>query len=66
MIFYVCEDTDGCVFDCVTKLQEAKDIVGGAGGGTITELKVPVNADTIQRLLGNLGGYAETLRTFDL
>lgn len=66
MMFYICIDNEGATFDCVTSLKEAKDIVGGAGGGEINAVEVGVDPDSIRRLLGNLGGYATQFRTIEV
>lgn len=66
MMFYICIDNEGQIFDCVTTLRLAKDIVGGAGGGEINAVEVPVTPETICRLLGNIGGYATQCRTIEV
>jgi hypothetical protein len=58
MKFYVCHDVDDQAFDCCFTLKKAKEIVNNDGGGAVVMVDVPVNADTIQRLLGNRGNYA--------
>ena len=61
MIFYIITDADGSVFDCTTKLAEAKQIAIDDGGlCVVTRLDVDVSAETIRRLLGNHGGYAKS------
>lgn len=66
MRFYVCNNTDNETFDCVLKLSEAKQIVIAEGGGTVEVLDVPVNADTVRKLLGNLGGYATEIHFINI
>ena len=58
MKFYICHDAEDSVFDCCFTLKEAKEIVHNAGGGMVVMVDVPVNAETVQKLLGNMGGYA--------
>jgi hypothetical protein len=64
MKFYVVGDEQGHVYDCTTTRAEAETVLranvahGGDKGGTVTLVDCPVNAKTIQALLGNIGGYA--------
>ena len=64
MKFYVCHDLNDQVFDCVTTLSEAKQIVRDAGCGEVSMIDVPVNSETIRLLLGNLGGYATNTKIY--
>lgn len=64
MRFYVCADDQGQTFDCVMTRKEAIDMVHNSGGGQVTMLDVPVNAESIQRLLGNIGGFAKKVNSF--
>ena len=61
MIFYVIADKDGGVFQCSTKLSEAKRIAIGNGKyNTVSRLDVEVSAESIRRILGNCGGYCKS------
>ena len=62
MKFYEVE-VDGETVGCETSMRAAKALAKSLGDSwCITIIDAPVNAETIRRLLGNLGGYAETLR----
>ena len=63
MKFYIVE-VDGETVGCETSLKAAKLHING-DDWCITVLEVAVNAETVRRLLGNMGGYAETLRTIE-
>jgi hypothetical protein len=58
MKFYVCHDSDYQAFDCCFTLQEAKEIVHCSGGGEVLTLDLPITAETIQRLLGNIAHFS--------
>lgn len=66
MMFYECIDDRGSVFDCVTSMKEARMIVRAAGGGQIVAQDIEVSAETIKRLLGQMGGFAKSVRTYDV
>lgn len=66
MKFYVCVDSVGETFDCVMTKKESTEIVHNAGGGSVTVMDIPVNAISIQRLLGSFGGYAKTVKSFEV
>jgi hypothetical protein len=61
MKFYEIE-IDGATVGCETSLKAAKAL-GDASGGpyTIITVEAPVNAETVRRLLGKIGGYGEVL-----
>jgi hypothetical protein len=60
--FYVLQDTDGYSFDCSLVKGEAFTMLRAAGGGKIIEIDAPVNKETIAKLLGNIGGYAKSVK----
>lgn len=66
MKFYICSDIQGSDFDCVTTLSEAKQIVKAAGGGSVMMVDTPITADTIRRLLGQLGGFAVSSKLYEI
>lgn len=61
MKFYECRDTDGVVFDCVLSLKEARDVVAPVHGD-VCMVEVEVTAESVRRLIGNLGGYAKAIK----
>lgn len=62
MKFYEVE-VDGETVGCELSLKAAKALAKSLGEQwCITVVEAPVNAETIRRLLGNLGGYADVLR----
>lgn len=62
MKFYVLE-VNGETVGCETTLKAAKALAQTLSDEWfITVLEVAVNAETTRRLLGNRGGYAETLK----
>ena len=65
MKFYILE-VNGETVGCETSLKAAKALAKSLSDEwCITLLEVAVNAETVRRLLGNMGGYAETLRTIE-
>lgn len=68
MKFYIVE-VDGETVGCETSLKAAKALAFSLRDDRlewcITVLEVAVNAETVRLLLGNKGGYAETLRTIE-
>lgn len=64
MRFYVCQDNLGETFDCVMTKKDAQEIVRNAGGGSVMAMDIQVTAKSIQRLLGNFGGYATKIKSF--
>lgn len=65
MRFYEVE-VEGETVGCELSLKAAKALAKSLGEDwCITVIDAPVNAETIRRLLGNLGGYAETLHTIE-
>lgn len=66
MKFYVCLDSLGETFDCAMTRKESTEIVHNAGGGSVMVMEIPVNAKSIQRLLGSFGGYAKTVKSFEV
>lgn len=65
MRFYVTTSLHGETIDCALTLREAKAVAEGVLGGAgyqIDAVEVDVSAETIRRLLGNLGGYAQSTR----
>lgn len=63
MKFYIVE-VDGETVGCETSLKAAKLRITD-DDWCITVVEVAVTAETVRRLLGNQGGYAETLRTIE-
>jgi hypothetical protein len=61
MKFYLILDVDDGVVDCRTSIREAK--LACPFGGSVTMVDVPINAETVRRLLGNEGGYATETKT---
>lgn len=66
MKFYILVDADGSPRGCETSLRKAKQAVlqhmkqeYGEYYLRIEQVEVPVNADTVRRLLGDLNGYAK-------
>lgn len=61
MKFYVVKSTMGEVIGCELSRKEAKRYAETIGWQPheieVEALEVAVNADTVRRLLGNLGGY---------
>jgi hypothetical protein len=55
MKFYICHDSDCQIFDCCFTLKEAKQIVHNAGGGEVSMIDVPIDAETVRHLLGKIG-----------
>lgn len=66
MRFYVCQDNLGETFDCVMTKKDAEEIVRNAGGGSVMVMDIPINATSIQRILGNFGGYAKAVKSFEV
>lgn len=66
MKFYVCLDDSGQTFDCVMTKKQSREIVHNAGGGSVMVMDIPINATSIQRLLGNFGGYAKAVKSFEV
>lgn len=69
MKFYVLFDGDDSPRNCETTLRKAKQaalrLMDGEYGEdcmSIKQVEVPVNADSIRRLLGDLGGYAKDMK----
>jgi hypothetical protein len=60
MKFYVIEDQSLSPVDCFVSLKDAKKSLINEWGNdySITMIECAVNADTVARLLGNMGGYA--------
>ena len=59
MRFYIIEDSEGNVGGCETTVTAARDVAAQYGDDArVYWIDVPVSADTVRRLLGNLGGYA--------
>ena len=63
MKFYILE-VNGETVGCETSLKAAKLHING-DDWCITVVDAPVTAETVRLLLGNMGGYAETLRTIE-
>ena len=63
MKFYILE-VNGETVGCETSLKAAKLRITD-DDWCITVVEVAVNAETVRLLLGNQGGYAETLRTIE-
>lgn len=63
MKFYILE-VNGETVGCETSLKAAKLRITD-DDWCITVVDAPVTAETVRRLLGNQGGYAETLRTIE-
>ena len=63
MKLYIVE-VDGETVGCETSLKAAKLRITD-DDWCITVLEVAVTAETVRLLLGNKGGYAETLRTIE-
>ena len=63
MKFYILE-VNGETVGCETSLKAAKLRITD-DDWRITVVDAPVTAETVRRLLGNQGGYAETLRTIE-
>ena len=61
MRFYLIFDVVGEVVDCRTSIREAK--VACPYGGSVMMVGVPINSETVRRLLGNEGGYATETKT---
>ena len=66
MKFYVCADHQGESFDCETNYLNAVEIVDNAGGGSVVMMDISVSSESIRRLLGNIGGYVKTLKSFEV
>lgn len=65
MKFYLVE-ADGEAAGCETSLRAAKALAKSLSNDwCITVIDAPVNTETVRRLLGNLGGYAETIKTIE-
>lgn len=67
MRFYLVTDDRGETLGCETTLKDAHALARNASVEwyDVQLVEAPVNADTIRRLLGNLGGYAtESRRVF--
>ena len=63
MKFYVIEDQSLSPVDCFVSLKEAKKALNQWGNNySITMIECAVNADTVARLLGNMGGYAVQIK----
>lgn len=62
MKFYICNNRQHEAFDCAKTLREAMLLIEREGGGYIEVTNVQINSETVRRLLGNLGGYANSLR----
>jgi hypothetical protein len=60
MIYFLCENASGELFQITRGVKEAKLLVFHAGGGTVTKLNVPINGTTIKKLLLQQGGYANS------
>lgn len=60
MKFYLVQDAAGSTLGCELTLKAAKALRSGGERepGTITRITCDVNAETVRRLLGQLGGYA--------
>jgi len=62
MKFYIIESEFGETIGCELTRKAAKEFAESRGFSKdeyeITVTDCPVNADTVRRLLGNLGGYA--------
>lgn len=61
MRFYIVQDGMGSTLGCERTLKAAKEL-GHAGereGYSVEAVDCAVNAETVRRLLGQLGGYAE-------
>lgn len=59
MKFYVVSSDRGGVVGCTLTLAAAKVVgIDDGPGFTIERVECAVNAETVRRLLGNLGGYA--------
>jgi hypothetical protein len=67
MKFYVVNDTDtGEVVGCELSLKTAREEAGKLTDAfSISAVEVAVNAETVRRLLGNLGGYAQSIKHYD-
>lgn len=65
MRFYIVHDAGGSTLGCETTLKKARELGRTDESDTysITRVDCPVNAETIRRLLGNLGGYADESNT---
>lgn len=61
MKFYVIANAEGSTVGCETSLRRAKQFVKAEAreGYTITCITCKPDAETVRRLLGNLGGFAE-------
>ena len=64
MKFYVIEDQSLWPVDCFVSLKDAKKSLIDEWGNdySITMIECAVNADTVARLLGNMGGYATQIK----
>ena len=60
MKFYVVESPQGETIACFTSKTAALSEV--ASNGTVQMVDAPVTADTIRRLLGQMGGFAKDAR----
>jgi hypothetical protein len=61
MRFYLIFESDGSVVDCRTSIRGAK--LACPFGGSVDMIDVPINSETVRRLLGNEGGYATETKT---
>lgn len=61
MRFYIVQDAAGSTLGCEITLKAAKQLGHGntREGYSIEAVDCAVNAETVRRLLGQLGGYAD-------
>lgn len=65
MKFFIVHDSeDEQVLDCFMTLKEAKECALNNGGGAVLSIDVPVTSESIQKLLGNFGGYGTKQRWY--
>ena len=70
MRFYLLQNDMGETVSCETSKAKARDWVAqqlrdGAARCSITALEIPINGETVRRLLASEGGYAESTRYYE-
>jgi hypothetical protein len=65
MKFYIVQDDAGSTLGCELTLKAPRQLghADAREGYSIVRVECPANAETVRRLLGNLGGYATESET---
>ena len=62
MKFYIVQSAAGDVEGCFTNRHDAMWHISGGLNQTLQMIDVPVNSETICRLIGEEGGYAKSIK----